>query len=100
MQPISKSRRGAKGRIAFGCRNSVPAVSLASLLVAAALLAGCTVGPNYNRPTATIPAKWDVEEPWRESAPKDNLAKGEWWTVFQDDDLNGLEKQALAENQT
>jgi len=100
MQPISKSRRGTNGRIALGCRNSVAAVSLASLLVAAALLAGCTVGPNYNRPTATVPAKWDVEEPWRESAPKDNLAKGEWWTVFQDDDLNGLEKQALAENQT
>jgi outer membrane protein TolC len=70
------------------------------LLACGVLLGGCTVGPNYKRPTATVPAQWDVVEPWRESAPKDSLAKGEWWTVFQDDELNGFEKQALAENQT
>lgn len=69
-------------------------------LLAAALLCGCTVGPNYKRPAATVPSHWDVAEPWRESAPKDSLAKGEWWTVFHDDELNELEKQALAENQT
>jgi outer membrane protein, multidrug efflux system len=63
-------------------------------------LSGCTVGPNYKRPAAPVAAKWDVTEPWRESVPKDSVAKGEWWTVFHDDELNGLEKAALAENQT
>ena len=58
---------------------------------------GCTVGPNYKRPAAVTPAKWDVAEPWRESAPKDAFPKGEWWSVFHDDELNALEKQALAE---
>jgi multidrug efflux system outer membrane protein len=68
---------------------------------AACVLAnGCTVGPNYQRPTAPVPAKWDVTEPWRESAPKDGVAKGEWWSVFHDDDLSALEKQALDANQT
>jgi multidrug efflux system outer membrane protein len=41
----------------------------------------------------------DVAEPWRESAPKDALGKGEWWTVFHDEELNTLEKEALASNQ-
>lgn len=69
-------------------------------LAAGVLLAGCTVGPNYNRPAATVPAKWDVSEPWRESAPKDNIAKGEWWSVFHEDELSTMEKQALDANQT
>ena len=72
----------------------VPAVLLS------AGLAGCTVGPNYHRADAPVAAHWDVAEPWRESAPKDALGKGDWWSVFHDDDLNILEKQTLLENQT
>src|ERR1700675_3041160 len=72
----------------------------AALFFAGVLLGGCTVGPNYQRPAATVPTRWDVAAPWRESAPKDSVAKGEWWGVFHDDDLSALEKQALAENQT
>jgi NodT family efflux transporter outer membrane factor (OMF) lipoprotein len=64
------------------------------------LIAGCTVGPKYQRATAPVPAKWDVSEPWRESAPKDGLPKGEWWSVFHDGDLNAMEKMALDANQT
>ena len=64
------------------------------------LVGGCTVGPKYQRATAPVPAKWDVSEPWRESAPKDGVAKGEWWSVFRDDELTALEKQALDANQT
>jgi outer membrane protein, multidrug efflux system len=63
-------------------------------------LAGCTVGPNYVRATAPTTAKWDVTEPWRVSDPKDAVPKGEWWDVFHDDELNGLEKDSLAANQT
>jgi NodT family efflux transporter outer membrane factor (OMF) lipoprotein len=69
-------------------------------LAAGALAGGCTVGPNYQRVTAPVPAKWDVSEPWRESAPKDAVVKGEWWSVFHDDELSSLEKQALDANQT
>jgi len=69
-------------------------------LAAGALICGCTVGPNYQRPTAPVPAKWDVSEPWRESAPKDAVPKGEWWSVFHDADLDALEKDALSANQT
>ena len=74
-------------------------ISAAALFLSAGL-AGCTVGPNYHRADAPVAAHWDVAEPWRESAPKDALGKGEWWSVFHDDDLNALEKDTLQENQT
>ena len=79
-------------------KNFLPLALIAASAVS--LLAGCTVGPNYKRASAPTPAKWDVAEPWRESAPKDAVPKGEWWDVFHDDDLNSLEKDALAANQT
>jgi multidrug efflux system outer membrane protein len=71
----------------------------ASLSCALVLSAGCTVGPNYNRPAASVPAKWDTTAPWVEAAPMDNLPKGAWWSVFHDDKLNDLEQQALDANQ-
>src|SRR5208282_3142926 len=64
------------------------------------LCAGCTVGPNYKRPTAPVPANWEVAKPWREAEPKDAVPKTSWWTLFHDDDLNGMETELLAANQT
>jgi NodT family efflux transporter outer membrane factor (OMF) lipoprotein len=80
-------------------------VKLAFTISSAAILAalctvGCTVGPNYHRADAPAAIRWDVAEPWRESAPKDALGKGDWWEVFRDDDLNGFEHDALQSNQT
>ena len=75
-------------------------LAASAALSCAVILGGCTVGPNYKKPDATAPAKWDVEQPWRESAPKDAFDKGEWWKVFNDNDLNTFEAQAIAENQT
>jgi outer membrane protein, multidrug efflux system len=62
--------------------------------------AGCTVGPNYKRPAAPVPANWTVEHPWREADPKDAVPKTAWWTLFHDDDLQGLETDLLGANQT
>jgi multidrug efflux system outer membrane protein len=75
-------------------------IGLAACVLACIGASGCTVGPKYQRATSPVPAKWDVVEPWRESAPKDGVAKGEWWSVFHDDELSALEKQALDANQT
>jgi len=72
---------------------------LAGVLLAG-LLGGCTAGPNYKRPAATFPAKWDVQEPFREAVPKDSVPKTTWWAVFHDEELNGLENDLLAANQT
>jgi multidrug efflux system outer membrane protein len=72
----------------------------AAALLAILSAAGCTVGPNYKRPAASVPAKWDLTEPFREAAPKDAIPKGQWWALFHDEDLDALEKQALDTNQT
>jgi multidrug efflux system outer membrane protein len=65
-------------------------------------LAGCAVGPNYQRPSAPAPAPdaYKTEAPWRTAAPKDSLPKGAWWEVFNDPELNAYEQQLLTANQS
>jgi multidrug efflux system outer membrane protein len=62
----------------------------------AALLAGCTVGPDYQRPApVALPMDWH----WKKAEPRDDLAKGPWWELFHDPELNRLEDMAVAQNQ-
>jgi len=63
----------------------------------AALLASCAVGPNYKKPDIAdiTPGKWK----WQAAYPKDATPKGEWWAVFNDSELNRIERQAVASNQ-
>ena len=63
-------------------------------------LAGCLVGPNYQRPPAPAPEAYKTQAPWRVAAPKDALPKGAWWGVFDDVELNNYEQQLLATNQS
>jgi multidrug efflux pump len=60
-----------------------------------------TVGPDYNRPTNSVPANYKAVEfgNWKEGQPLDNVPKGNWWEIFGDTNLNGLETQAVAANQ-
>jgi multidrug efflux system outer membrane protein len=69
-------------------------------VAAVSFAAGCTVGPNYKRPTAPVPGQWQVAQPWREADPMDAVPKTAWWTLFHDDELNGLENDLLAANQS
>ncbi len=69
-------------------------------LGACVCLAGCAVGPRYQRPPVQAPAAWKTEGPWREASPKDSLPKGVWWEIFHDDELNGYEQELLAANQS
>ena len=52
------------------------------VLLATALLTGCTVGPGYKRPTAQVPDTWKGEGPWQTAAPKDAIPKGAWWQTI------------------
>ena len=56
--------------------------------------------PKYQKPQVVIPPDWQAPSPWREAAPKDSLAKGTWWTLFGDSELNDYEQRALGNNQT
>ena len=57
------------------------------------LLAGCTVGPDYKRPTLEMPQVWRFED----AAAKDT-ANTAWWGQFDDPVLNELIQIALQEN--
>jgi multidrug efflux system outer membrane protein len=60
------------------------------------LLSGCSVGPNYHRPApVALPMDWH----WKPAEPRDELAKGPWWRLFGDPELNRLEELAVAQNQ-
>ncbi len=63
-------------------------------------LAGCTVGPKYQRASVPAPPAWKSEAPWREAAPNDAFAKGAWWDIFHDDELTRYEQQLLTANQS
>ncbi|MGC2508074.1 MAG: efflux transporter outer membrane subunit, partial [Candidatus Acidiferrales bacterium] len=64
-------------------------------------LGGCTVGPNYVRPTADVPTAYkEAASPGFESAqPSDAFAKGRWWEIYGDAELDSLEDQVTAANQ-
>jgi multidrug efflux system outer membrane protein len=73
----------------------------AAALLAALALAGCAVGPDYRKPAPdNLPTAWAVQAPWRAGTPSDAHAKGAWWERFGDPELNRLQQQALAGNQT
>src|ERR1700737_3274740 len=62
---------------------------------AAAMLAGCAVGPNYHRPETPVdPHFANAGEP----GLKDGDAVERYWTGFADPLLNGLVDDALAHN--
>ena len=69
-------------------------------LLAATMLSGCAVGPNYKRPTAEVPNTWKGEGPWQAAAPKDAIPKGQWWEIYHDAELDRLEQDLLQANQS
>ena len=69
------------------------------LLSAALLTSGCTVGPNYKKPAATVPGAYRGLTP-EETANTGPASIGDqkWWEVFQDEQLKTLIRTALQQN--
>jgi NodT family efflux transporter outer membrane factor (OMF) lipoprotein len=70
-------------------------------LALAILLSGCAVGPDYERP-ATVASDVFKETPqnWKEAQPRDEIARGKWWEIFGDPQLNALVERIDVSNQT
>ena len=67
------------------------------LLAIAVLLSGCAVGPNYKRPTASVPTDYrDSMAAHTAAAP--SLGNENWWQVYQDPVLADLIHTALQQN--
>jgi len=64
------------------------------------VLIGCSVGPDYTRPTVTVPSDFKELKGWREAQPRDQEIRTKWWEVFDDPILNTLIEQVNISNQS
>jgi NodT family efflux transporter outer membrane factor (OMF) lipoprotein len=69
------------------------------LLITVLLFGGCTVGPKYRTPVAEIPSTYKEAGSWKPAQPNDQNLGGNWWTIFQDPQLDALELQVNVSNQ-
>ncbi|HKN74420.1 MAG TPA: efflux transporter outer membrane subunit [Candidatus Acidoferrum sp.] len=77
--------------------------------ITALFVAGCTVGPKYHQPTATVqpppasykesPTQFTDSGDWKVAQPQDALLHGKWWEIYNDAELNALEEQLNINNQ-
>jgi NodT family efflux transporter outer membrane factor (OMF) lipoprotein len=74
---------------------SLVAISITSVL----FLAGCAVGPRYQRPPVEVPSSYKEAGNWKTAQPSDLGLRGNWWEIFQDAQLNALEQQVNISNQ-
>jgi NodT family efflux transporter outer membrane factor (OMF) lipoprotein len=89
--------------------NKLRLKTLLGATVAVLLLAGCTVGPKYHTPTATVqpppasykesPTQFPVSGDWKVAQPQDAMLHGKWWEIYNDPELNALEEQLNVNNQ-
>ncbi len=87
---MSSSRAGGRGG------PSLRAAALTATLV----LAACAVGPNYHRPSAAVPDTYKELPPgWKVGSPRDAQRRGDWWAIFEDPELDRLEREVRISNQ-
>ncbi len=71
--------------------------------IAAAVLAlslsACTLGPDYQRPELPVAAEFKQAEGWKPASPADVLARGEWWRLYGDAELDALVGRLNVDNQ-
>jgi NodT family efflux transporter outer membrane factor (OMF) lipoprotein len=71
------------------------------MLLAAGALSACEVGPNYQRPSAPTPQAFKEVQGWTGANPQADAAnRADWWTIFNDPVLNGLEEKVASNNFT
>ncbi len=62
-------------------------------------LSGCSVGPDYRRPTVNVPGTYRGAMPQEAAQPGvESLGDQKWWEVFQDKELQDLIHTALQQN--
>src|SRR4051812_24499567 len=94
------SGRGFHSRRGPAQRRKLPAWTRSITLASLACLAGCAVGPKYERPTAPTPAAFKEAAGWKPATPNDAADHGPWWEAFRDPLLNDLVKQVDVSNQS
>lgn len=70
------------------------------LALCAGMLGACAVGPDYHRPSVVAPVQFKEAAGWRQAQPGDALARGAWWELYGDAQLNSLIGMLNQQNQT
>ncbi len=94
--------------------------SLFTLVVCSVFLISCDLAPKYAKPVVPTPPAYKQEpaaasaqaptpgqpapaqgqgQEFKPAQPQDTAARGRWWEVFNDPQLNGLEQQVNSSNQ-
>lgn len=67
-------------------------------VLALALLGGCAVGPDYQRPAVDVGTGYKESQGWIRAVPSDAALRGDWWKLYEDPELNRLMDELLASN--
>ncbi|WP_341964146.1 efflux transporter outer membrane subunit [Pseudomonas sp. RC10] len=76
-------------------------------LLSTLMLAGCAQTPDYLKPEMVLPPSFKetsaLPDPeageWKRAQPSEEVARGQWWKVFDDPLLDKLEEEAQLQNQ-
>lgn len=99
---LPEDSEAAEPKPSFGVLRALPAAALLFLTL------GCTVGPHYRKPQATVPTAPNYKESpvnfqdaegWKVASPQDAMLHGNWWEIFNQPELNDLESQLNIDNQ-
>lgn len=64
-----------------------------------AVLGGCALGPDYQRPELAAPLQFKQVEGWKAATPADERLRGDWWTLYGDAELDALVERLQLSNQ-
>src|SRR6266550_3038535 len=91
----SRRRTPSPAGLAYGLRaRRAGLVGLAALV-----LGGCMVGPDYMKPSVPMTPAYKETDGWKAAEPSDHLPRGQWWAIFSDPELHALQDEVATANQ-
>jgi NodT family efflux transporter outer membrane factor (OMF) lipoprotein len=70
-----------------------------TVLAFASIVSACVLGPDFERPAAPVPTAYKEVRGWKIAAPRDEIDRGAWWSIYHDKTLDALERQVEVSNQ-
>ncbi len=70
------------------------------LIVIVAPLSSCNFTPKSQAPAMELPPNFKESAGWKLAAPADHQARGDWWRVFGDSELNAILQRVEVSNQS
>ncbi len=95
----SRGMRARLKRVRMPASMPLRARSVAPLwLACAAMLAGCSLAPDYKVPPSPVAEQYRTIGPWVSAKPADQLSRDGWWKIYGDPKLDDLQQLLLANN--